>query len=1493
MARKKSEQHMLIGRPRSGAPAAAQSTQPVPSAGWVLNVRLLIISVVLLIVGGGILYGWRTWQVSRNASTLLTQAELAEKEGDLKQAANWYHQYLKFRPGDVDVIVRRALAYDSTVEGTSGARRSLDLLRTAVGNAPDRDDVRRRLTERLFELREFDETIFHADKLLAETPADADILTLRAKALYGLAVTVGRPAFSVVAEALQKAELAGSKDVELYTITADVYRNRLTEMPEAERHSKADALMTQLGIMLQDDPRAQMALYLYRLRYGLAGPEEFLNRALKLAPEDLNVLLPAALRATDQGDYDTALTRLRTALRVAPDDPRTYRLMAEVFSRQGKPLQATEALAEGLENAGDDLQLRLALTENYFDAGRLAEGKQSLDQLGTLIGRVGPYLDAASLAEANDRVRMLRARYWLETDRPLDALPILQGLAATTQRSGDVQSDTARQVQRLLLLADAYGQANQWDRALLTYGQILELNPNVFQAQIGEAESLRAVGELDQAIARYQKIVEQNPSVPSAVWVNLARTQFLEQTGRSGERQWDDVRETIARAKQVAETRTNEQAQEDRVELLLLEAQVLAQMGNMNSAVSTLEQAIEARPGSVRPTAVLLFEAWQRSDLADREMERMKRNMTEEGHDRVAIGLIEAELLARRGQTLEAEYKLEGLLGTLTEESQKQEVRWRLIALELNTGQLSEVRGRLTSLAESHPNDFRVWTALAELALRQGELGQVASYETQLRRVEGDSGSIWRFFRVMRLLAELEKARLEPSALANDRRFIEAATQAAQLDSLRPTWSWTMLAQGRVRELEGKTEEAVDYYGRAVAQGSNSAVIYDALLSALYRQNRMDEAAELLARAPESVVSSSRLSPMAPEVLLRAGKVEEAAQTARTNASLRPGDIESRIRLGQVLTLASERTSQLDESEKLRREAEQAFKQTTEVFPNDVRGWQGLVWFYARTNQNQLATATMQRLADESLEIDPSERALALARGYQLLGDHAAAEQQFQIAAEKSPDNLMVLERLVAFYLKTDPVKAVPALRQILKIDPDSAVARQSLATLLAFEGEDAQFREAVDLLESGEADRRLQALLYLRRGSEEETTKAIAILKELASAPNAPVADRLLLARAYEQAGNIPLAHGQYKKITEQGRPSPGVLAAHIDFLLRHERANEAWELAKRLRVMEPDDFRAIELQARAYRQLGRSDQEVADLIRVFSSERLDRLGPMGNRRDQAEILLATAGVYTQFGLLTQAEALYERLIAQGSLEDAAARYSVWLLDQGRYADAVSEATQRLNTEADVAAASHLAGLLTVMAGRQAERFPEAEARLEEMLGTHQNDVRLLVDLATLYHVQGQFEKAERLYRRLLEAIPNHVQALNNLALLISETEGDAAEAMKLIDSAVRLSGDSQSSLDSKAIVLLNSGKNDEAYMLMKQLMAESPRMPPGFRLHLAFAALKTGHTEEAVASFRRAEADGLTNQVLLPCEVKMIETLRQAASSAAADTPPPTNAP
>jgi tetratricopeptide (TPR) repeat protein len=88
--------------------------------------------------------------------------------------------------------------------------------------------------------------------------------------------------------------------------------------------------------------------------------------------------------------------------------------------------------------------------------------------------------------------------------------------------------------------------------------------------------------------------------------------------------------------------------------------------------------------------------------------------------------------------------------------------------------------------------------------------------------------------------------------------------------------------------------------------------------------------------------------------------------------------------------------------------------------------------------------------------------------------------------------------------------------------------------------------------------------------------------------------------------------------------------------------------------------------------------------------------------------------------------------------------------------------------------------------------------------------------NLGLLYIDAGQFDRAEPLYRRALDLVPDYAEAWNNLGMLYARTERPD-EAMDALGEALRLS-ETPMAHRNMAWVLLALGRRDEAKAHLEQ---------------------------------------------------------------------------
>ena len=150
--------------------------------------------------------------------------------------------------------------------------------------------------------------------------------------------------------------------------------------------------------------------------------------------------------------------------------------------------------------------------------------------------------------------------------------------------------------------------------------------------------------------------------------------------------------------------------------------------------------------------------------------------------------------------------------------------------------------------------------------------------------------------------------------------------------------------------------------------------------------------------------------------------------------------------------------------------------------------------------------------------------------------------------------------------------------------------------------------------------------------------------------------------------------------------------------------------------------------------------------------------------------------------------------------------------------------------------------------------REDEAINLLEDWLEQYPTDQLVRNELATTYLVQGNEQRSRERYQELVEANPDNVVALNNLAWLLRED--DSQQALAYIERADSLVPNNPQILDTYAMIRLELGAVDEALSL-NQRAFESMPADAGIRINRATILQADGQTADAIAILEEIISD------------------------------------
>jgi tetratricopeptide (TPR) repeat protein len=147
----------------------------------------------------------------------------------------------------------------------------------------------------------------------------------------------------------------------------------------------------------------------------------------------------------------------------------------------------------------------------------------------------------------------------------------------------------------------------------------------------------------------------------------------------------------------------------------------------------------------------------------------------------------------------------------------------------------------------------------------------------------------------------------------------------------------------------------------------------------------------------------------------------------------------------------------------------------------------------------------------------------------------------------------------------------------------------------------------------------------------------------------------------------------------------------------------------------------------------------------------------------------------------------------------------------------------------------------------------------LKEGLKANPGNPDLLFDLALTDDEEGRPSEAERGYRQILKADPQHIPALIALARNRSAAPGGADEAKRLIAAALQLRPDDPEVKADYAMILHRTGDNRAALAILESL-ARGASKDAMLQYRLATVYRASGDEAKALAAGRTALSSGLT---------------------------------
>lgn len=511
--------------------------------------------------------------------------------------------------------------------------------------------------------------------------------------------------------------------------------------------------------------------------------------------------------------------------------------------------QAERIYRHMLEKKPEDLVVRLAVGKFLGDAHRLDEAVALLSKpFGGGKGLKGPaalmtreievqirvelgnlLLSSVASAESSDeRERLLKQvkQIYDETSKYGGNSPQLlrfRGRAelADGRKVEGVQSlakaksllDQRRQRDEELnyLLARAYALTNQTGEAKALFSQILERHPGFFEARLRLAELLVRENAVEAAKQHLDVLEKEKPDDPGVIRLRLVTTDS---------KRTDDLQKYF-----------DELPEGSRLETFT-KIQIGLALGFEQEGLRMLEELRAANAGD--PEAALLLSqmhlAKERKDQALAVVQDALAHNPEHSGLKLLAKQISGEATAEELAEMRRSFVMK------VEDPFQREMQ--LADLARVSQDLKGYEQHLKNAEKIRPGDGKLADALFHLHLSQNKLTEAEKYLDRLKQANQDDagGLLYRF--------KMAAARSDEA---------EAMGIAQEVVKLYPEFSRSWLTLGQAQQANGRFQEAIQSYSRALEKQSDNVSAIRGLAQSHYSLNQPEQAKRFITRGREAV----------------------------------------------------------------------------------------------------------------------------------------------------------------------------------------------------------------------------------------------------------------------------------------------------------------------------------------------------------------------------------------------------------------------------------------------------------------------------------------------------------------------------------------------------------------------------------------------------------------------------------------------------------------
>jgi len=1396
------------------------------------NWKLAVVLLIGLVVLGVTAYGLRQWHRGRRAEHGLEAGNKAYQEHNWPEAARNFGRYLAVNHDDVDVLFKYAQAQlnirpvrRNNIQQAVAAYRSVLRL--------DRDNRAAvvQLAGLYLQMAMPGEAELIVQRQLQNEPGTGDDQEPAARTSQDpelrriLAIALARQRkFTEAAEELRSIIADCSDHVPAYESLGQLVEHQPEHFSDEPEHWFDEAVKNNPSSALAYIVRGAYHLRKKQTAEGLAD----LEHAEELDLSDPATRLRLAVEFVNAQAFDKAENQLKAVRELEPANQMLWRTWAQLALKSQSPEQMRQVAEDGLkELSSQPWDFIQAAAELFIRAGQFSRSAECISLMREKeIAPVATAFLEGLLAERQGNL-LEAVRCWRRTTELGDKSPRVRlALASALSRWGDRQS-ALRQLQVLV-----------------------SEEPAFLDGHLALARLLAQTGNWSEATNQARAAARISPNRLDAVLLYVqARMELLarNQTDANSP-MWSEIEQQLHRL---------DDATGGAVEVKLSQFQLAMQRHDFAGAEALLAELKKSAPSEVK-IALAQVELLTAREKNDEAISVLRKTI---GEFPEAIGPVQnlAILLAGQGNHQECEAAIKEAMARIDQPVVRRQLGLLLTQFYLSRQEHEKMYDFLSGLALEMPNDIPVKRQLLRCERVLNNSAEAQQLVDDIKSVEGEHGWQWRY----------EQARLWFPGDDFKTHYSQVISLLGQNLLENPDDQACRRLLAATYDKAGELQLAISTYREALSRSPDDLSVIIPAAAALYKAEEYEQADEILRRASQLKLNHPQLRKLQFRSYLRRGQLGLASDILEDFVIKDPNN----RNLLLSLALLKMQQQELDEAGEL-------LAKLTEQEPNSLAVASGRI----RLNIERDRPEEALRICSEMVANLGNVSAYILrARTLASLGQIDKAVQDLEHAGSLEPDNVNVWAASSDFYHGIGrPAKARDSIEQALLVAPDNIEVQKRSILLFLQSGNAELARRARDILDkalqSNPADTQLRmfkARLLVAEGTAPATEEAALVLKKI-------VEEHPMNNQAWVLLGQISLKQGQAGKAADAALRGLANKPDDKGLLLLKARAEAerspvlAIPTLKALRELYPDDVDVLLLLAEVYI----SADECGKAVELLSGQLDARKGTPDERRIAIELAVA---LYKN-GSKAEAGERFDSLSRLAADDPAPLLAQVRVLKDDRLWSRLSERVEKWchNHPQDTQTPITVADSIAVVNEDEARKT--AEKLLGGVLARKPDYLPAMNRLATVFQVMGRSAEASTLYRRILVLQPDNIVAMNNLAWILCNEQGNYQEALELAQRGLQKAPNYADLIDTRGVIYFQLGDYDRAVQDFSRCLELYPDNFPAVaasHLHLGKALAKLGQRDRAIESLQNALAANSKVDTLSPAEIaeaqRMVKELRE----------------